>query len=153
MIFERVRVAEAQGAIVAHALRLPGLTLKKGEVVDARAIAALAPAGVAEIVAARLEPGDVGENEAAARLAERLAGPHLRVDTAFTGRCNLHARRAGVFVVDARQVERLNDVDEFDHPGDIGALAAGRRGGHGRHGENHPLRRRGRNIRARDVRS
>ena len=110
--FERVRVEKAPGAIIAHALRLPGLTLKKGDVVDARVIEALTSAGVAKIVAARLEPGDVGENEAAARLAERLAGPHLRVDTAFTGRCNLYAGRAGVVVVNSRQVERLNDVDK-----------------------------------------
>ena len=55
-------------------------------------------AGIAEIVVARLEPGDVSEDEAAAEIAAAVAGEGVRVDRAFTGRCNLFAearRRAG----------------------------------------------------------
>jgi molybdenum cofactor cytidylyltransferase len=61
---------------------------------------------------ARLEPGDTDENAAAGRLAEKIAGPHVRVGAAFTGRSNFFSKRAGVCVVNVAQVDRLNDVDE-----------------------------------------
>ena len=50
-------------------------------------------AGVDSVIAARLEPGDVGEDEAAERLAERLAGENLRRERPFTGRVNMFASR------------------------------------------------------------
>ena len=57
-------------------------------------------AGIASVVVARLEPGDVHEDEAAHRLAAALAGEHVRVERPFTGRSNLYAEAAGVLVVD-----------------------------------------------------
>ena len=112
MKFGSVPIAQAVGATVAHAIRRDGFVLKKGQVVTPEHRAALAAAGVAEIVVARLEAGDVGEDEAARRLAERLAGPNLRLDRAFTGRVNLLAEKAGLVVVDARTIARVNAVDE-----------------------------------------
>jgi molybdenum cofactor cytidylyltransferase len=112
MQFQRVATEDAEGGIVAHAVRLPGLTLKKGEIVDARAVTELRCARVTEIVVARLEPGDTDENAAAQRLAEKIAGVHVRVGAAFTGRGNFFSKRAGVCVVNAARVDRLNDVDE-----------------------------------------
>jgi molybdenum cofactor cytidylyltransferase len=93
-------------------VRLDDLTLKKGQIVTAERRRALSAAGVKEIVAARLEPGDVGEDEAARRLAERVAGAHLRLDPPFTGRVNLFAREAGLVVVDAEAIGRVNGIDE-----------------------------------------
>ena len=110
--FGAIPVAEAENAILAHGLRLEALTLKKGQIVTAERRRALSAAGVAEVVAARLEPGDVGEDEAARRLAERLAGAHLRLEPPFTGRVNLFAREAGLVVVDAEAIRRVNGVDE-----------------------------------------
>ena len=112
MKFGSIPVAEIVGAIVAHAIRHGGLTLKKGQVVTPEHQAALAAAGVTEIIAARLEAGDVGEDDAARRLAERLAGPNLRMERAFTGRVNLFAEKAGLVIVDARAIARVNGVDE-----------------------------------------
>ncbi|MDE2362826.1 MAG: molybdopterin-binding protein [Hyphomicrobiales bacterium] len=112
MKFGPVAVGDAEGAIVAHAVRRPGLTLKKGDVVDATHIEMLRAAGVGEIVVARLEPGDIGEDEAALALARALAGANLRLDAPFTGRCNLFATRAGVLVIDARALDRINEIDE-----------------------------------------
>lgn len=89
MQFQRVATEDAEGAIVAHAVRLPGLTLKNGEIVDARAVTELRCARVTEIVVARLEPGDTDRNAAAGRLAEKIAGVHVRLGAAFTGRGNL----------------------------------------------------------------
>jgi molybdenum cofactor cytidylyltransferase len=110
--FGSVPVAEAEGAIVAHTIRKGPLVLKKGQAVTREHQAALAAAGVGEIIAARLEVDDVAEDAAARQLAERLAGPHLRLDRAFTGRVNLFADVAGLVVVDADAVDRLNSVDE-----------------------------------------
>jgi molybdenum cofactor cytidylyltransferase len=110
--FGSVPVAQAVGATVAHAIRRNGFVLKKGQIVTPEHQAALAAAGVIEIIAARLEAGDVGEDEAARRLAERLAGPNLRLERAFTGRVNLFAERAGLVVVEAGTIARVNAVDE-----------------------------------------
>jgi molybdenum cofactor cytidylyltransferase len=110
--FGPVPVAEALGAILAHAVRRDGLVLKKGLTVSADHLVALEAAGVGEIIAARLDPGDVDENDAARRLAGALAGPNLRAEEAFTGRVNLFAEKAGVVVVDAERIAGLNGVDE-----------------------------------------
>ena len=112
MKFGPVAIADSLGAVVAHLIRREGLVLKKGHVVAAEDIARLAAAGVREIVAARLEPGDVAEDEAARRLAGALAGEHLRIEAPFTGRCNLFAEADGVFVADAAAIDAVNALDE-----------------------------------------
>ena len=61
---------------------------------------------------ARLEPGDVSEDVAAAELAAAVAGAGVHVDRAFTGRANLFAQSAGVVVVDQGGIDRFNEVDE-----------------------------------------
>jgi molybdenum cofactor cytidylyltransferase len=111
MKFGAVAPAEAKGGIVVHSIRKGGLVLKKGTVVDDAEIAALAAAGVAAITVARLEPGDVSEDAAAAELAAAVAGDGVTVDRAFTGRANLFAESAGVVVVDNARVDRFNEVD------------------------------------------
>ena len=112
MKFGPVPVAEAEGAIAVHSIRQAGLVLKKGTLIGKAEVAALAAAGIGEIVVARLEPGDVSEDAAAAEIAAALAGDGVRVDRAFTGRANLFAEAAGVLVVDKDAVDRLNEVDE-----------------------------------------
>ena len=112
MKFGVVPIAESIGVIAVHGLQQGGVALRKGEVVTAALAAALREAGVRDIVAARLEPGDVGENDAARRLAEAVRGPHLRVDLAFTGRSNLFATAAGVLVVDLAAIDLINAGDE-----------------------------------------
>nr|WP_281503087.1 molybdopterin-binding/glycosyltransferase family 2 protein [Ancylobacter crimeensis] len=103
---------EADGAIAAHSIRLPGIDLRKGAVLDAACLAALARAGVTSLTAARLEAGDVPEDRAAAEIAARLGGEGIQADAAFTGRVNLRATEAGVLVVDSAGVDALNAVDE-----------------------------------------
>ncbi|MDP4026515.1 molybdopterin-binding protein [Methylobacterium sp. NEAU 140] len=112
MRFGPVPVGEAAGLISAHTVRSGGETLRKGATIPAEVAARLAAAGVDAIVAAALEPGDVGEDAAAARLAARVAGPNLRAEAPFTGRCNLFAARAGVLVIAREAVDTVNAVDE-----------------------------------------
>ena len=112
MNFGAVATRDSVGAIAAHGVNHAGIVLRKGETVSASAAVALADAGLREIVVACLEPGDVGENEAAKRLADAVAGGNLRVDQAFTGRANLFAAKAGVLTVDVAAVDRINAGDE-----------------------------------------
>ena len=112
MKFGAVPVREALGATAVHSIRQGELVLKKGTLIRAEEIAALEAAGVKEIVVARLEPGDVSEDQAAADIAAALGGDGVRIDRAFTGRCNLFADRAGVLVVDRAAIDGLNRIDE-----------------------------------------
>jgi molybdenum cofactor cytidylyltransferase len=112
MKFGPVPVAEAAGATAVHSIRKDGLVLKKGTQIGPAEIAALQAAGVAEIMAARLEPGDVSEDVAAAEIATAAAGEGARVDRAFTGRANLFAEHAGILVVDKTGIDCLNLMDE-----------------------------------------
>ncbi len=93
-------------------MRHESLVLKKGQIITAEHIAALQAANISEITVAQLAPGDIGEDEAARRLAAKLAGDNLRCDRAFTGRVNLFAERAGLAVVDADAIVGVNAVSE-----------------------------------------
>ncbi|HTQ13983.1 MAG TPA: molybdopterin-binding/glycosyltransferase family 2 protein [Rhizomicrobium sp.] len=112
MKFGPVPVGEALGAILAHGVRAGEQRLRKGRVLAAPDIETLKAAGVAEIVAARLEADDVPEDEAAARLARACAGANVRVGAAFTGRANLYAERRGIAVIDAAAIAAIDAVDE-----------------------------------------
>ncbi len=112
MKFGALPIGEAEGAILAHAVRIDGVALKKGDVVTPERLRMLTQAGVTSVVAAQLEEGDVGEDEAALRLAERLAGEHVRCAPPFTGRVNLFAEAAGLAVIDRAAIDRLNAIDE-----------------------------------------
>jgi molybdenum cofactor cytidylyltransferase len=112
MRFGDVLVAEAAGAILAHSLKLGATVLKKGRVLSPADVALIAQSGLQRIVAARFDPGDIREDEAAARIAAAAAGANIATATAFTGRANLFAEARGLLVVDRDRLDRLNSVDE-----------------------------------------
>jgi len=112
MKFGPAALDDSLGGVTVHAIRQGALVLKKGTVLGAAEIAALKQAGVKEIVVARLEAGDVSEDEAAGSIAAAVAGEGVSVEKAFTGRANLFAAEAGVLVVDRDAVDRINRVDE-----------------------------------------
>ncbi len=128
MRFGPVPLAEAKGAILAQSHRLSDRMIRKGSVLDEAALAALRAAGHTDVVAARLEPGDVPEDIAADRLAAPLVAPLLGRTRAATGRVNLAAEAAGVLRVDAAKIDRLNGVDESLTVGTLpdGAVVAAR---------------------------
>ncbi len=114
MIFGAVPIADAEGAILAHSLMQSGLRLKKGRVLGAEDIAAMHAAGLRDVTVARLEDGDVAEDEAAAQLAAALvpdpASVHLRLGRAATGRVNVYAEAAGVAGIKAQAIHAVNAV-------------------------------------------
>jgi molybdenum cofactor cytidylyltransferase len=112
MKFGTISLDEAEGAILAHGILAAGVNFRKGRTLAAADLRALAAAGVATVVAARFEPGDVPEDVAATRLAEAVAGGNVRIARAFTGRANIHAEKAGLLVLDRERIDRLNERHE-----------------------------------------
>ena len=112
MQFAFIPVAEAEGAILAHGVRAGEVRFKKGRVLSGADLAAIAGAGVATIAVARLDPGDIAEDDAATRIAALTGGGGVRVGAAFTGRVNLYAVHDGLATVEAAAVDGLNAIDE-----------------------------------------
>jgi molybdenum cofactor cytidylyltransferase len=107
--FGPVPLDQAPGAILAHGIG----PLKKGRVLTAEDLPALQALGLSEVTVARLDPGDLAEDPAAAALGEALSGgvAGLRAGGAGTGRVNLYATQAGLLMVDAARVDALNAVN------------------------------------------
>ncbi|MGF1502372.1 MAG: NTP transferase domain-containing protein [Paracoccaceae bacterium] len=116
MRFGEIPLEEAEGAILAHSLSVGGRRLKKGRRLSGADIVALRAGGETRVTAARLDPNDVGEDEAAARILRALApdpqAVGLTAAAAFTGRANLYARETGVLALDAERIAALNALDE-----------------------------------------
>ncbi len=112
MKFGEIPLAKAEGAILAHSLRLDAAVLKKGRELSPADIALIEAAGLDHVVAARLDPGDIREDAAANRVAAAAAGVGIATAPAFTGRANLFAEARGLLVVDRDRLDRLNLVDE-----------------------------------------
>src|ERR1700759_4550816 len=112
MEFDIVAVSAALGAILAHGVRAGDKRLRKGRVLSADDLAQIARAGIATVAVARLESADVGEDEAAMRIAARCGGDGVRTGAAFTGRVNLYALSNGLADIDAEAVAAQNALDE-----------------------------------------
>lgn len=103
---------DAAGSILAHATPVGAERWTKGRLLSAGDCLTLQHTGIDSVIVARLDPGDIGEDAAAAALAAQITGPGAEARTAVTGRVNLHARTDGVFRVDTDAVNRLNAVSE-----------------------------------------
>ena len=112
MKFGSVPLRDAAGAILVHSRMAGERRLRKGQTLDDDDVAALAAAGVDEVIVARLEPGEVGENAAAERIAAAIIGPGLRAGATGTGRVNLFAEADGIALFDKAGIDRLNAIDE-----------------------------------------
>lgn len=116
MKFGPVPIAEAEGAILAHSLGLETGRLKKGRALTAEDIAKLREGGVEMVTVAKLEPGDVQEDEAALRISQAIVpdplAQNISIAAPFTGRCNLFAEQAGILRLDADSVRELNRIDD-----------------------------------------
>lgn len=116
MKFGPLPATDALGAMLAHSLKVPGFgRIAKGTHLDAAHLQAFATAGIETVTVARLEPGDVEENAAAARLAEAVVpdpqGQGLLLSRAGAGRVNLIAAGPGILQVDAERVDAMNAID------------------------------------------
>lgn len=117
MRFGSLPLDEAEGAILAHSLRRDGLSFKKGRRLSVEDVAALSKAGVQAVVAVALDPQDVGEDAAAARVARAVVGDFrlgagVTVAAPFTGRVNIFAASRGLLRLDPARIDAINLIDE-----------------------------------------
>jgi len=109
--FGTIETEKAEGAILAHATVAGEKRLRKAHRLTARDVEDLLRAGVREVTAAVLEPGDLDEDAAAARIAAVLLSDHVEGRPPSTGRVNLHSTEAGIFLVDRGIVDAINRID------------------------------------------
>ena len=112
MKFGTVPLEDAIGAVLAHSVAVPEGRLRKGRLITAADVAQMRAAGLSDVSVAQLDPTDVDENTAAARLAAAVRGDAtgLVATSAFTGRVNLMAQGPGVVVLDIAAIETINAV-------------------------------------------
>ena len=109
--FGPVPLAEALGRILGH--NVTGgdgrPMLRKGRALTADDVAALQSLGRTTIYVAKPGPNDVGEGEAARRIAAAAMGQGLRLVGPHSGRANLLATVQGLVRVDPERLFRLNE--------------------------------------------
>ncbi len=111
MIFGEIPAGAAAGSILAHGVRGDGVSFSKGRRLDEADCRQLLGAGVKSVIAVRLEPGDLDEDAAAARLAAAIGPDHLTFTVPATGRVNIHAAVDGLLIADRTAIDRFNRVD------------------------------------------
>ena len=113
MRFGKVPTSESPGAILAHSQFADGRKIRKGRLIDQEDAESLERAGVTEVTVARLEEGDVGEDDAAEAVATALIGNSRELTAAapFTGRVNLYSRSPGLLDINVAALNALNRVD------------------------------------------
>ncbi|WP_375282272.1 molybdopterin-binding protein [Pseudooctadecabacter sp.] len=121
MKFGPVPVTDAEGCILAHATdsapedlapQQMSRMIPKGTVLTATHLADIAREGIDQLQVARLEDGDVAEDDAAQLLAQALSAGRtgLRATSPVGGRVNLVAEAAGLALLDAAAIHRVNSV-------------------------------------------
>jgi len=111
--FGPVPLARAEGRILGHnvAGRDGKRLLRKGRALTAADVETLRSLGRESVYVAEPEPGDVGEDEAASRIAGAAAGAGLEAGRASAGRANLLARDRGVLRFDPARLSEWNLSD------------------------------------------
>jgi molybdenum cofactor cytidylyltransferase len=112
MKFTTLPTGKAEGALLAHAVRLPNCCIAKGKRLDQGALAQLRAAGIEQVPVALIEVGDVPEDCAAGRVAQTLVGAGIVAKQAHAGRCNLAATAQGLIRFDPERIHALNHIDE-----------------------------------------
>jgi molybdenum cofactor cytidylyltransferase len=117
MKFGETPIADAAGGLLVHRQRAGNRMLDKGHALTDADIEALREAGVATVTIARLEANDIGEDAAAAQIADAAIDPEIAESrivkgAAFTGRVNFHAAVQGLVIVDTARIDALNRIHE-----------------------------------------
>lgn len=113
MKFGPVPVDQAEGAILAHSIRLEEGRLRKGLRLEVGHLDALIAAGHDIVTVAQLTADDLHEDAAATALAAALAAGSetLAPSEAFTGRVNLIATGPGVVCLNPEAIHAANAID------------------------------------------
>ena len=100
------------GTVLCHDVRDPAqprtVVVRKGRRLDVNDLAKLQQLDLDEVHVLIPEPGDLLEDEAAARIAATIAGPGVRLSEPHFGQVNLRAEGRGWLKVNQRGVEQVN---------------------------------------------
>jgi molybdenum cofactor cytidylyltransferase len=112
MKFGLINIEDAEGAILAHSMRIGDLRLSKGMTISQTQIAALRDAGITQIMAAQLGNDDIDENNAAAKIGAALLADGFHASDPVAGRVNLIADQPGIVMLAPNAINQMNSVDE-----------------------------------------
>lgn len=110
MKFGPVPLEQAEGKLLGHNIAGPAgqRLFRKGKPLTLDDIDILRNLGRASVYVAELEAEDVGEDTAARRLAQAVAGQGLRLPGVSAGRANLLAAHLGLLRVNVERLAELN---------------------------------------------
>lgn len=114
-----IDVRDAVGTVLCHDITriVPGESkgpvFRKGHVVREEDIATLLDVGKEHLYVYAPCPGMVHENDAAARIAAAVCGPHLRLSEPKEGRINFSADCRGILEVDVPTLAAINGIGEI----------------------------------------
>ncbi len=113
MKYGPIPVAQAEGKILGHNISNPAgrRILHKGKVLAGDDIRLLVEIGCAAVYVAELELGDIGENNAALRIARAVCVEGAHLTKPDVGRVNLIASEWSVLRIDASRLAHINECE------------------------------------------
>ncbi len=110
MIFAELACEEALDCFLAHSVLAGKQRIRKGQQLTPQLVRQLSENGIKQVTVAKLEAGDIHEDEAATQLATALAGTGLYLGEARTGRVNVFAATTGLLDIDCQRVLASNSI-------------------------------------------
>ena len=112
MKFGPCALSDCLDAILVYAVDLPDGRIAKGTCLTSDHLSRLRANGIDDIIVARLEDGDLGEDAATDMIAKAMMPANVRLSVAATGRVNIYATQRGLLRVDRLRLRDINMVDE-----------------------------------------
>ncbi len=113
MQLKNIPIEQSIGAILVHnVVGVDGRkVLSKGRLITSDDVKTLGALGKQTVYAALLEPGDIREDDAAARLARIVASEEIERSKPSGGRINFYARQSGFLRVNSQALKQINELD------------------------------------------
>lgn len=114
---EKVKVEDAIGFILGHDMtrivpgEFKGVAFKKGHVIQEEDIDLMKDMGKFHVFVHRLNDSQYHENDGAAVIAEKIAGPHVLLSEAAEGKVNLASGVKGKLSIDLEGLDVINEID------------------------------------------
>ncbi len=112
MRFGLFDISQSLGGVIAHKLKTPNMSLKKGHIIDHETLKQMKHDKVSKAYIALPDKDDLNENLAATTLAQSLHLKNCRISHPHHGRVNIYAEENGLFRVNEALINRLNEQTE-----------------------------------------
>ena len=117
LVGDRLNADGIEGAVLLETLLNPDdhhrILLPKGRILRRHDFPLVTAARIAELHVARMDPGDVHEDEAARRLARTVAGPGIDLHGPVESQVRLAAALNGIFTVNVPRLLALNSIADI----------------------------------------